>query len=128
MREARNNASRPSTMPRAYSGVVSNYSCHCRLFASMPCRSKPSCVVLDRSGSKPMSTSTQATPAPRQRHGMSVFERYLTLWVFLCIVLGVALGQLMPKLFQAIGRLEVAQVNLPVGILIRSEEHTSELQ
>src|SRR3546814_9429878 len=42
MREARNNASRPSTMPRAYSGVVSNYSCHCRLYASMPCRSKPS--------------------------------------------------------------------------------------
>jgi len=49
---------------------------------------------------------------------MSVFERYLTLWVFLCIVLGVTLGQLMPSLFQTIGRLEVAQVNLPVGILI----------
>src|SRR3546814_12474417 len=65
-----------------------------------------------------MSTSTQATPAPRQRSGMSVFERYLTLWVFLCIVLGVALGQLMPALFQTIGRWEVAQVNLSVGILI----------
>jgi len=49
---------------------------------------------------------------------MNVFERYLTLWVFLCIVLGVTLGQLMPALFQAVGRLEVAQVNLPVGILI----------
>jgi len=49
---------------------------------------------------------------------MSVFERYLTLWVVLCIVLGVALGQLAPGVFQAIGRLEVAQVNLPVGILI----------
>jgi len=49
---------------------------------------------------------------------MSVFERYLTLWVFLCIVLGVTLGQLMPALFQTIGRLEIAQVNLPVGILI----------
>jgi ACR3 family arsenite transporter len=49
---------------------------------------------------------------------MNVFERYLTLWVFLCIVLGVTLGQLMPALFQTIGRLEVAQVNLPVGILI----------
>jgi len=49
---------------------------------------------------------------------MSVFERYLTLWVFLCIVLGVTLGQLMPSLFQTIGRLEIAQVNLPVGILI----------
>jgi len=49
---------------------------------------------------------------------MSVFERYLTLWVFLCIILGVALGQLMPGLFQTIGHLEVAQVNLPVGLLI----------
>ncbi|CAB3848730.1 ACR3 family arsenite efflux transporter [Achromobacter anxifer] len=65
-----------------------------------------------------MSSSTQAATAPRQRPGMSIFERYLTLWVFLCIVLGVTLGQLMPTLFQAIGRLEVAQVNLPVGILI----------
>ncbi|HLT99026.1 MAG TPA: ACR3 family arsenite efflux transporter [Burkholderiaceae bacterium] len=65
-----------------------------------------------------MSSSTQAAPAPRQHPRMSVFERYLTLWVFLCIVLGVTLGQLMPSLFQTIGRLEIAQVNLPVGILI----------
>jgi len=49
---------------------------------------------------------------------MSVFERYLTLWVVLCIVLGVTLGQAAPGVFQAIGRMEVAQVNLPVGILI----------
>ena len=49
---------------------------------------------------------------------MNVFERYLTLWVVLCIVLGVALGQAAPGVFQAIGSLEVAQVNLPVGILI----------
>ena len=49
---------------------------------------------------------------------MTVFERYLTLWVFLCIVLGVALGQFFPDLFQAVGALEVAQVNLPVGLLI----------
>mgnify|MGYP001948723976 CR=1 FL=1 len=49
---------------------------------------------------------------------MNAFERYLTLWVFLCIVLGVVLGQFMPTVFQAIGSLEVAQVNLPVGILI----------
>ncbi len=65
-----------------------------------------------------MSSTTQAAPVQRPRPGMSVFERYLTLWVFLCIVLGVTLGQLMPALFQTIGRLEVAQVNLPVGILI----------
>jgi len=49
---------------------------------------------------------------------MSVFERYLTVWVLLCIVVGVALGQLLPGPFQAIGRMEVARVNLPVGALI----------
>ena len=49
---------------------------------------------------------------------MSVFERYLTLWVFVCIVIGVALGQALPGAFQAIGRMELAQVNLPVGLLI----------
>ena len=49
---------------------------------------------------------------------MSVFERYLTVWVFLCIVIGIALGQFLPGAFQAIGALSVAQVNLPVGFLI----------
>ena len=49
---------------------------------------------------------------------MNVFERFLTLWVFLCIVVGIALGQLFPTLFQAIGSMEFAQVNLPVGLLI----------
>ena len=47
-----------------------------------------------------------------------MFERYLTVWVFLCIVVGIGLGQLWPGAFQAIGRMEVAQVNLPVGVLI----------
>ncbi|MCD5362669.1 ACR3 family arsenite efflux transporter [Chromobacterium aquaticum] len=49
---------------------------------------------------------------------MSRFERYLTLWVFLCIIAGIALGQTLPQVFQAIGKLEIAQVNLPVGLLI----------
>jgi arsenite transporter len=49
---------------------------------------------------------------------MSVFERYLTVWVFLCIVAGVLLGQALPGPVQAIGRLEVARVNVPVGLLI----------
>lgn len=49
---------------------------------------------------------------------MGVFERYLTLWVFLCIIAGILLGHLFPPLFQAVGRLEVAQVNLPVAVLI----------
>jgi ACR3 family arsenite transporter len=52
------------------------------------------------------------------RAPMSVFERWLTLWVFLCIVTGIIAGQLAPGLFQAIGALEIARVNLPVGLLI----------
>ena len=54
-----------------------------------------------------------ASPTP-----MSIFERYLTIWVFLCIIAGITLGQFFPTLFQAIGRMEFAQVNLPVGFLI----------
>ena len=55
------------------------------------------------------------TPAPAP---MSVFERYLTVWVLLCIVVGIALGQFFPSVFQAVGRMEIAKVNLPVGLLI----------
>ena len=49
---------------------------------------------------------------------MNLFERYLTLWVFLCIVVGVALGEFFPAPFQWIGGLQIAHVNLPVGLLI----------
>jgi ACR3 family arsenite transporter len=49
---------------------------------------------------------------------MNLFERYLTLWVFLCIIVGVVLGQFIPAPFQWLGKLEVAHVNLPVGLLI----------
>lgn len=49
---------------------------------------------------------------------MSTFERYLTVWVALCIVAGIALGHLMPGVFQAIGTAEIAKVNLPVAVLI----------
>jgi ACR3 family arsenite transporter len=52
-------------------------------------------------------------PAPMNR-----FERYLSLWVFLCIVAGIGLGQVLPGVFQRLGELQVAQVNLPVGLLI----------
>jgi ACR3 family arsenite transporter len=58
-------------------------------------------------------TVKQATGAP-----MTVFERYLTLWVFICILVGIGAGQLFPELFQAVGRMEIAKVNLPVGLLI----------
>ena len=49
---------------------------------------------------------------------MSTFERYLTLWVALCIVVGIALGHFVPGVFQAIGAAEIANVNLPVAGLI----------
>ncbi|WP_416795657.1 ACR3 family arsenite efflux transporter [Ciceribacter azotifigens] len=49
---------------------------------------------------------------------MSTFERYLTVWVGLCIVAGIVLGHLFPALFHAIGALEIAKVNLPVAVLI----------
>jgi ACR3 family arsenite transporter len=49
---------------------------------------------------------------------ISFFERYLTVWVALCIVAGIALGQLFPAAFHAIGAMELARVNIPVGLLI----------
>ena len=49
---------------------------------------------------------------------MSTFERYLTLWVALCIVAGIALGHLLPPVFHLIGAAEIAKVNLPVAVLI----------
>jgi ACR3 family arsenite transporter len=56
--------------------------------------------------------------AIRRRPFLGFFERYMTLWVFLCIVVGIALGQILPGVFQAIGRMEIARVNFPVGMLI----------
>ena len=49
---------------------------------------------------------------------MGTFERYLTLWVALCIVVGIGLGQAVPGLFHALGAATVAQVNLPVAVLV----------
>ena len=49
---------------------------------------------------------------------MNIFERYLTVWVGLCIVVGIALGSLFPGAFQTIGAMEFAKVNMPVAILI----------
>jgi len=49
---------------------------------------------------------------------MNTFERYLTVWVFLCILVGIALGHVFPAAFQLIGAAEVAKVNLPVAVLI----------
>jgi len=49
---------------------------------------------------------------------MNLFERYLTLWVGLCIIVGVLLGQFLPEVFQVVAHLEVAKVNIPVGVLV----------
>ncbi|MCA7086766.1 ACR3 family arsenite efflux transporter [Cupriavidus sp. DB3] len=62
--------------------------------------------------------TTQQTATVSPASGIGFFERYLTLWVALCIVAGILLGQWFPGVFQAIGAMEVAQVNLPVGLLI----------
>ena len=61
-----------------------------------------------------MSAGAQVAARP----ALGVFERWLTLWVFLCIAVGVLCGQLLPGLFKTIGAIEIARVNLPVGALI----------
>jgi ACR3 family arsenite transporter len=53
-------------------------------------------------------------PAPR----MAFFERFLTLWVALCIIAGIALGSVAPAPFHALGAMNLARVNLPVAVLI----------
>ena len=59
-----------------------------------------------------VATSASSVPA------MTLFERFLTVWVLLCIVAGVTLGQLFPQAFESLGRMQLARVNIPVGILI----------
>src|SRR5471030_1939911 len=64
----------------------------------------------------PMSSTNTVVGGARPTIGF--FERYLTVWVALCIVGGIIAGQWLPTVFEAIGRMEFAQVNLPVGVLI----------
>ena len=59
-----------------------------------------------------------ADDASAARPAMSTFERYLSVWVALCIVVGIALGALVPRAFAAIAEAEVAKVNLPVAALV----------
>ena len=60
----------------------------------------------------------EQTLAPARPAALGIFERYLTLWVALCIVAGIALGAVAPAPFQMLGNLSVANVNLPVAVLI----------
>ncbi len=62
--------------------------------------------------------SVDVATAADSRPAMNIFERFLTLWVAACILAGIALGHLCPGLFQAIGSMEFARVNLPVAVFI----------
>jgi ACR3 family arsenite transporter len=63
--------------------------------------------------------SSVADTAPRRAGpALGTFERYLTVWVALCILAGIGLGQVMPEPFQVLGRITVAEVSIPVAILI----------
>ena len=66
--------------------------------------------------SNPAALASSASSAPPPAIGF--FERHLTIWVALCIVAGIALGQWLPGVFRGIASLEVAKVNVPVGVLI----------
>jgi arsenite transporter len=63
-------------------------------------------------------TSVAETSRRRAAPALGTFERYLTLWVALCILAGIVLGRLVPGPFQFLGRLTVAEVNIPVAVLI----------
>lgn len=65
-----------------------------------------------------MSVQCETTGKLGAKAPMSLFERYLSVWVLICIVAGIAAGQAAPGVFHAVGKIEVAQVNLPVGLLI----------
>ena len=65
-----------------------------------------------------MSVQCETTAKRAAGADMSFFERYLSVWVLLCIVIGMLLGKILPELFQTIGRMQLAEVNLPVGLLI----------
>ncbi len=63
-------------------------------------------------------TSVSDAAQPRTAPALGTFERWLTLWVALCILAGIGLGRLAPEPFQMLGRMTVAQVNIPVAVLI----------
>ena len=65
-----------------------------------------------------MSSTTTHDNRRQSAADMPFFERYLSLWVALCIVVGIALGHFLPGAFETLGAMEVARVNLPVAVLI----------
>ena len=65
-----------------------------------------------------MTVQCEITARKSANAAMGVFERYLTLWVAVCIIAGIGLGHWMPQFFQSIGQLEIAEINMPVALLI----------
>ena len=105
---------------RAFVDAMNQMQRRISMFVSLPFKTldgmklQQACATSGRQHERAVRDHRQA----RAGAPMSVFERWLTLWVALCIVAGVLLGQLLPAPFQALGRMEVAQVNFPVGLLI----------
>ena len=63
-------------------------------------------------------TASTAGTSPAVKPTMNVFERFLTFWVALCIIVGIALGQMLPRVFHTLGDATIAQVNIPVAVLV----------
>lgn len=65
-----------------------------------------------------MSAQQEVQTIGDEQSAISFFERYLTVWVFACIVIGIGAGQVLPGVFRTLGTVEFANVNIPVGLLI----------
>ncbi|MBO9688947.1 MAG: ACR3 family arsenite efflux transporter [Mitsuaria chitosanitabida] len=79
--------------------------------------------ITSRAASRDSAAVVASGPTEKSAGGLGppaigFFERYLSLWVALCIVVGVVIGQLLPDVASTVGGWEIAQVNLPVGVLI----------
>ena len=56
--------------------------------------------------------------AKKKSEGINFFQKYLTIWVFICIVVGVIIGKLLPAIPNALGNLEISGISIPIAILI----------
>lgn len=59
-----------------------------------------------------------APVTPQRGRGLGFFERYLSLWVALCIVAGVAIGQFLPVVPEVLQRFTYAEMSIPIAVLI----------
>ena len=56
--------------------------------------------------------------AKKKSEGINFFQKYLTIWVFICMVVGVIIGKLLPAIPNALGSLEISGISIPIAILI----------